>query len=207
MLQRWLATPVRADDLRRTLAGFDASGPAAVVPTFHKLSKQCELLLYVSQVERCDEPAAAALHSRHFAVPSAVSGMGSVAGVPHLLSTRLDKEHEDQVARRAMLTSPHKEACRDSDLETHNKTVVAAHAHLATSAESLDLPGAAALRSGRGGGGDAAAASAYAVNAAPTPAGTPATVSQTQGNLLVGALRTGAVLELPPPPVGKDDMD
>ena len=156
MLHRWLGTTHdRTADLRRTLAGFEASDDAAAVASFQKLAKQCELLY-----ERCDEPAAAAFLQRQFAVPSAVSGLANVAAVPDLLSTSLDKEHEHQLSRRAMLTAPHEEACTDADLEAHNKTVVAARAHLAASAVSLDLPGAAALRSGRGGGGEDAAASA-----------------------------------------------
>ena len=106
MLNRWLdSSKERADDLKRTLAAFDGAsllrpdGHDHVQNTFSKLSKQLSLLQ-----ERQAEPTAVALLERHFAVPSAVAGdlLGaSPAAVPHLLSTRLDKEHEDQIARRA----------------------------------------------------------------------------------------------------------
>ena len=210
MLPRWLATThERANDLRRTLARFEASDPASVVASFQTFSKQCELLH-----DRCDDATATTLLNQHFVMPAAISGMASIAGLPFLLSTRLAKEHEGQVASCAMLT--HEDACTDSDRDAHNKTVVAAHAHLARSTEMLDLPGAVALRlrCGGGNGGTANAANAanatIAANATSMPAaGTPApaAASQPQEILLVSALRTGVGLELPPPPMADEGLE
>ena len=196
-MQRWLAsTYERADDLKRTLAAFDGSslvrpdGHEHVVATFQKLSKQLTLL----QKEESDASAAAMIE-RHFAVPSAVTGLDDPAVVPHLLSTRLDKEQEDQAARRAALATTGEGS--DALLAVHNDTIRAACKHLAASALELDLPGAGSFA--QGGGTAASGAPGGSSVAAPAPAPAAAAASQAIAHLLVGALRDGRGLELPPP--------
>jgi hypothetical protein len=204
----------RADDLRRTLAAFDGSslvrpdGHETVVATFAKLSKQCGLL-----EERQGDDITALLLSRHFVVPSAASGLPNVSAVPQLLSTRLDREQEEEALRRDALVMD-APASSAQALEQHNATVRAAHAHLAAAALSLDLPGAEAVaRSGPAASlraaGSLAAAPAGASNravgvssnasasAATSPASTAA--SQAVASLLVSALRTGTGLDYVPP--------
>ena len=199
-MNRWLSTTLAgADDLKRTLAAFDGSslvrpdGYEHVLATFQKLSKQLAQL----QASHTD-PAAAEMLRRHFAVPSAVTGLDNPAAVPSLLSTRLDKEQEDQTARRAQQATGEGS---EELLKQHNRTIKAARNHLAATALALDLPGAAALElsgpapSQLAPGGGASSATAPA----PAPAPAAAAASQAVAHLLVSALRDGRGLERPPP--------
>ena len=103
MLNRWLSgTEERARDIQRTLATFDGAPLlrddfAPILTSFQQLSQQLGLLQ-----ERRSDPAAEAALERHFAVPSNIAEL-DVALIPHILSTRLDKEQEDEdlVARRS----------------------------------------------------------------------------------------------------------
>lgn len=203
MLPRWLtSTHDRANDLRNTLAAFDGTslvrkdGYATAVGSFQKLSKQLTMLQ-----ERQADPSAAATLERHFTVPSAVTGLAQPAIVPHLLSTRLDKEQEDQISRRERLSAD-TDAMDDAAMKKHNATLRGAQAHLTKSALLLDLPGAAALggpgaaAAGAAGGSGSNATSTSRAGTDAAPASTAAT--QAVAMLLVGALRNGTGLECPP---------
>ena len=175
----------RARDLQRTLTAFDGAPLlhddfAPVLASFQKLSQQLTLLH-----ERGAAPENQALLERHFVVPSAASGPEAVALVPHLLSSRLDKEQEEEDAdlrRRAEAAGSH---LADWSEDQHNELVEEACAHLEAAASAHDLP-RASQRGAVGGASSVATATASSMGSA---------VAAGSASSLVNALRTGKGLE------------
>ena len=205
------ATERRAEDLRRTLASFDparATSFAQVLLHFESCSQQLGLLL-----ERGTDASADALLERHFAVPSAIAGLGTTAIggvsaglVPHLLSTALDKEQEDDYLTLSELVGGHAAAASsgvdcsrqripDAMTAHHNECLDKAHAHLMQCALSTDLPGAANLQGAQRRFGR----ETNQAEPAAAAAGVAEATSQRSAQALLNALRKGD--GLPPPPM------
>ena len=127
----------RADDLRMTLQSFDPRRLhdwGATLSHFQHLTKQVELL----HAKSSDGMLAYLL-----ALPVEVSAEQSTA-IPAVLSTRLDKEHEDKLAILAILETQGQAAVGTSMSEVeraaHNKQLDTACLHLKEAAAALDLP-------------------------------------------------------------------
>ena len=141
----------RANDLRATLQSFDPRklhDPAATLSHFQQLSKQLDILHGLA----LDEANGAA---NLMILPHELTADANT--IPHLLSTRLDKEHEDVLAR----VTEHAEQASASgaaialtapEIEEHNTRLAAAHEHLLKAAAALDLPAAVEQRARVGGG-------------------------------------------------------
>ena len=144
MLSRFLAsTAERAEDLKQRLAAFDGSpllvdefGP--VLSSFQQLSSQLKLL----EERRAAE--SNTILQRHFVVPAAASGV-PVRQIPELLSTGLEMEQIAEAASTAREADAGAATAAPWSSEDHNAAVQAAHAHLASAALQLGLPGAQAL--------------------------------------------------------------
>jgi len=144
------ASEQRADDLRRSLRTFDAGRGGgrfgAVLQQFEQLSKQLVLLQ-----ERSIDTNAQALLERHFVVPSAVSGFEAGTNttvVPHLLSTMLDKEQEEQAPHQPILATAHGSdelGPTPATIAAHNQIIDAAYLNLSRLASHANLPGSGSI--------------------------------------------------------------
>lgn len=146
------ATATKSDELRRTLAEA-ASDPSkigssfdAALSQFQTLSQQLGLL-QAGDGDRRDWTAA---FEGHFVLPSSVEGI-EPAMIPQLLSTKLDKEQEDDAAHaaREALGQHSLAPLAHAELDRHNGTLRAAQKHLLSAALDLQLPGALELLGGK----------------------------------------------------------
>ena len=186
----------RAGDMRSSLQSFDPRRLhewGATLAHFQHLSKQLELL---------NDRASDGLLALQLALPAEISHE-QINAIPTLLSTRLDKEHEDALAQleaKAGQASLAGERATADDIEEHNRRLEAASKHLQERSAALDLPsarGAAVAQAGSAPAGSAAASSAARGGASTTEhAASPPAVQAETARALFAALRTGEGLRL-----------
>lgn len=191
----------RADDVRVTLQSFSVprAGDSwgATVSQFQHLSKQLQVLH-----DRLHDSANEGKLASLLALPAEVAHE-RMGAVPTLLSTRVDKEHEGELAQLEMQASRgamSNGTMTIADVEEHNSRVDAASEFFKEATAALDLPkldhpGA------RGTGVAQAGPSRPGQGGMPSGAGMlPSKVPPATAKALLGALRTGQGLP------GRTDM-
>ncbi|KAL1511447.1 hypothetical protein AB1Y20_006246 [Prymnesium parvum] len=177
----------RAGDLSSTLRGMDTrrmKDVSSMLAQFQQLA---------SQLESLHEQASNGMLAQYLVLPHELTA--DMSTIPALLSTRLDKEHEEQTTRlkeEAANTATGKapsSAEMDEYVKSYNKLLTDAQERLANLASNLDLPKAPIRR-----GSIPTPSPAPAAKAASVQPG----VGASDGQLLLDALRNGEGLRARP---------
>ena len=183
----------RADELRSALATFDHRNLRswhATLAHFQQLSSQLELL---------SERGSDAQLSHMLALPTKITP--EPQAIPSLLSTRLDKEHEQEMERHgeeslAALVGTGAPGPSKEQVQEHNELLRKACDHFRLAAATSDLPKLPAAGKPRGAG-------KLALSAGPTEGGAAAgratRVATESAARLLAVLRSGEGLRQPPP--------
>eukprot|EP00665_Eupelagonemidae_sp_cell47_P003579 gene3579-4666_t len=130
----------RSDDLCRTLTGI-MSDPSKLRDYSSALSQFQQLSAQLGLLQEGDWGTA---FERHAAVPSSAEDIHA-ALIPQLLSTRLDKEQEEHLARVAAEAQQDPQPVAPAEIELHNERLRGAARHLLDAALEHELPGALEL--------------------------------------------------------------